>query len=180
MHLIAPVTLGLAALLAAAPLSAVQPLSSEPRNAELGTSRGGSTAVSKFRGKPVILFFEDRDSPDLNKEFKDRLFQMGQERNLLDAAHVVAVANLEPFDFFPARDFALAAVRKEEARWGIPILIDWKGALSAAPWNLPEDTSSVTLLDSEGRVVYEHSGLLSKADQQRFLERLSSLLGVTL
>ena len=149
-------------------------------DAQLGTSRGGRTALSGFRGKPVVLFFEDRDSPDLNKDFKDRLFELGKRHDLLSAAHVVAVANLAAFDFFPAREFALAAVRKEETRWGIPVLIDWRGVLSAAPWDLPKETSSVVLLDSSGRIVYQCSGRLSPEAQQRFFSQLAGLLGVKL
>lgn len=150
------------------------------REAVLETSRGGTSRLSTFRGKPVVLFFESRDSADLNKPFKDRLFAIGRERHLLEAAHVVAVADLTAFDFFPARRFAQDAVRKEEDRWNIPILIDWKGTLTSAPWNLPKDTSSVVLLDAEGRVVYEKSGRLADADQRAFFERLASMLGVSL
>lgn len=149
----------------------------EIMDAKFGTARGGQADLAGYRGKPVVLFFEDRDSPDLNKEFKDALFRMGKERELLDAAHVVAVANLQPFDFFPAREFALAAVRKEEQRWGIPILIDWKGQLAKSPWGLPGDTSTIVLLDAEGRLLFARSGELSSAEQQRFFAELERQIG---
>lgn len=150
----------------------------EKMNAKLGTARGGKAELASFRGKPVILFFEDRDSPNVNKGFKDQLFRTARAQGLLQTAHVVAVANLKEFDFFPARQFALSAVREEERRWGIPILIDWKGALSKEPWSLPGKSSTVVLLDSEGRLLYARSGQLSASEQDRFFAELSRVLGI--
>ncbi|WP_422652959.1 TIGR01777 family oxidoreductase [Archangium sp.] len=65
---------------------------------------------------------------------------------LLEAARVVAVTNLESFDFFPARGIALSHVRGEEKKRGIPILVDLKGTLGNAPWKLPRKTSSFQTL----------------------------------
>ncbi|MFY0563913.1 TlpA family protein disulfide reductase [Archangium lansingense] len=134
-------------------------------------------ALSRWRGKPVILFYEDRHSTTLNSPLKEALFSRGQELGLLDAAHVVAVANLESFDFFPARGIALSHVRDEEKKWGIPILVDLKGTLGRAPWNLPTKTSSVVLLDDHGTLVYRYSGRMKEEDQKTFFQTLGALLG---
>ncbi|WP_386981076.1 hypothetical protein [Archangium violaceum] len=108
---------------------------------------------------------------------KEALFSKGRELGLLDAASVVAVANLESFNFFPARGIALSHVRDEEKKWGIPILVDLKGTLGAAPWNLPTKTSSVLLLDSQGALVYRYSGRMKDEDQKTFFQTLGALLG---
>ncbi|MFE8605344.1 hypothetical protein AB8V91_51050 [Archangium violaceum] len=134
-------------------------------------------AISRWRGKPVILFYEDRHSTTLNSSLKEALFSKGRELGLLDAASVVAVANLESFNFFPARGIALSHVRDEEKKWGIPILVDLKGTLGAAPWNLPTKTSSVLLLDSQGALVYRYSGRMKDEDQKTFFQTLGALLG---
>jgi hypothetical protein len=165
-----------AALLAASPSPADEPQVGR-MDATLRGANGKEVAISRWRGKPVILFYEDRHSTTLNSPLKEALFSKGQELGLLEAAFVVAVANLESFDFFPARGIALSYVRDEEKKWGIPILVDLKGTLGAAPWNLPTKTSSVLLLDGNGTLVYRYSGRMKDEDQRAFFQTLGVLLG---
>ena len=165
-----------AALLATSPSLATAPQVG-PMDATLRGSNGKEVALSRWRGKPVILFYEDRHSTTLNSPLKDALFSRGKELGLLEAAFVVAVANLESYDFFPARGIALSHVRAEEKKWGIPILVDLKGTLGAAPWNLPTKTSSVLLLDGNGTLVYRYSGRMKEEDQGTFFQALGTLLG---
>nr|BDT31324.1 peroxiredoxin family protein [Myxococcus sp. MH1] len=151
-----------------------------PQDATLRTSSGEEVRLSRWRGKPVILFYEDKDSTKLNAGLKEELFARGKERNLLGAATVVAVANLMKFDFFPARQIALSYVRDEEKKVGVPILVDLKGAMGEAPWMLPLKTSNVLLLDAQGVLVYRHSGKMKPEEQTAFFESLSKLVGVDL
>ncbi|WP_171818315.1 peroxiredoxin family protein [Pyxidicoccus fallax] len=151
-----------------------------PVDATLRTSSGEQVRLSRWRGKPVILFYEDKDSTTLNSPLKETLFARGRERGLLNAAWVVAVANLQKFDFFPARQIALSYVRDEEKKVGVPILVDLDGTLGAAPWELPMKTSNVLLLDAEGAVVFRHSGRMKPEEQEAFFVALSRLVGVDL
>ncbi|WP_170115563.1 hypothetical protein [Melittangium boletus] len=164
------------ALLATRPALAASP-EAGPMDASLWDSRGKEVALSKWRGKPVILFYEDRHSTTLNSALKEALFNRGQQMGLLDAAFVVAVANLESFDFFPARDIALSHVRDEEKKWNLPILVDLKGTMSGPPWNLPKKTSSVMLLTPEGKPVFRYSGRMDREDMDDFFMQLGRLLG---
>jgi hypothetical protein len=166
-----------AALLAASPSIAAESPQVGPMDATLRGSNGKEVTISRWRGKPVILFYEDRHSTTLNSPLKEALFSRGEELGLLDAAFVLAVANLESYDFFPARGIALSYVRDEEKKWGIPILVDLKGTLGAAPWNLPTKTSSVLLLDGHGTLVYRYSGRMKDEDQKAFFQALGGLLG---
>jgi hypothetical protein len=164
------------ALLATSPSLATGP-SPGPLDATLRGSDGKEVALSRWRGKPVILFYEDRHSTTLNSSFKEALFARGRSQGLLDAAWVVAVANLEAYDFFPARGIALSHVRAEEKKWGVPILVDLKGTLGQSPWSLPKKTSSVLLLDGGGQVVFRYSGRMKEKDMEAFFEALGELLG---
>nr|QKW93837.1 peroxiredoxin [Vitiosangium cumulatum] len=174
-------TTWIAGMLTVALLTASSTPTTEPRvgpmDATLRDSDGKEVALSRWRGKPVILFYEDRHSTTLNSPFKQALFARGEELGLLDAAWVVAVANLESFNFFPARGIALSHVRDEEKKWGIPILVDLKGTLGKAPWNLPRKTSSVLLLDGNGTIVYRYSGRMEDEDMETFFHTLGALLG---
>jgi hypothetical protein len=151
-----------------------------PVDATLRTSKGEQIQLSKWRGKPVILFYEDKDSTTLNLSLKEELFARGKERGLLESAFVVAVANLKSFDFFPAREIALSFVRDEEKKAGVPILVDLKGTMGAAPWGLPMKTSNVLLLDATGALVFRHSGKMKPEEQAAFFVTLSQLVGVDL
>jgi hypothetical protein len=94
----------LAGLLTMTLIASGAPDSSPPANpldATLHSSDGGQAPLSKWRGKPVSLFYEDKDSTKLNQALKEELFERGQQHGLLEAAWVVAVANLEKFNFFP-------------------------------------------------------------------------------
>ncbi|HYI00764.1 hypothetical protein [Hyalangium sp.] len=155
-------------------------LRSSPLEATLKSSAGVQTPLSKWRGKPVILFYEDKDSTQLNLALKEELFERGKKHGLLEAAWVVAVANLEKFNFFPARQIALSHVRAEEKKAGVPILVDLEGTLGGPPWALPKKTSTVMLLDATGAVVYSYSGRLEAAEQKTFFDALSRLLGMEL
>ena len=149
----------------------------EPVDATLSTSSGERVQLARWRGKPVILFYEDKDSTTLNAPLKAELFTRGRERGLLQSAFVVAVANLEKYDFFPAREIALSYVRDEEKKAGVPILVDLKGTLGQEPLKLPTKTSTVMLLDAEGAPVYRHSGRMKPEEQARFFTALSELVG---
>lgn len=162
--------------LAAGSASGTAPMP-EPVDATLRSSKGEQVRLSRWRGKPVILFYEDKDSTTLNAPLKEALFTVGRERGLLQSASVVAVANLEKFDFFPARGIALSYVRDEEKKVGIPILVDLDGTLGQPPWGLPTKTSNVLLLDSEGAVVFRHAGRMKPEEQERFFVALGQLVG---
>ncbi len=152
---------------------------SELLDAFLVSSSGAATRLLTQFGMPTVLFYEDRYSTLLNQRTKEELFARGKRDGLLRAARVVAVANLEGYDWFPARNFALAAVRDAEKKAGVPVLVDWSGALSAPPWNLPAKTSSVLLFDAAGRVVFERSGQLSEHDQAALFQNLRDLIDAT-
>lgn len=149
----------------------------EALDATLSTSKGERVQLSRWRGKPVILFYEDKDSTTLNAPLKAELFTRGRERGLLQSAFVVAVANLEKYDFFPAREIALSYVRDEEKKAGVPILVDLRGTLGQAPWKLPTKTSTVMLLDAAGTPVFRSSGRMKPEDQERFFVVLGELVG---
>jgi len=148
----------------------------QPLDASLVSSRGEAVQLKAHFGLPTVLFYEDRQSTALNQQTKDELFARGKRDGLLQAAKVVAVANLEGYDWFPARDFALAGVRDAEVKAGVPVLVDWRGVLTAPPWGLPARTSSVLLLDPVGRVTFERSGRLTDADRAALFAALRELI----
>lgn len=181
--LVTALALGLSLPAGAVPRGAQPAASSEapceaaPRDATLRGSDGEAVRLSNWWGKPVILFYEDRHSLQVNQPLKDALFARGRSAGLLKAASLVAVANLQSFNFFPARGIALSYVRDAEKKSGIPILVDLDGTLAEGEWRLPTKTSSVLLLDRFGTEVFRASGPLSAPERERFFSVLGGLLG---
>ena len=147
-----------------------------PMDASVVTSSGAPASLAAQWGRPAVLFYEDRHSTKLNQALKDELFKRGADAGLLDKVAVVAVANLEGLDWFPARGFALAAVRDSEKEAGVPVFVDWTGVLAKAPWRLPAKTSSVVVLDAAGKVTWQASGALKPAERAAVFAELLRLL----
>jgi hypothetical protein len=145
-------------------------------DAALVDSRGGPVRLSEFRGKPVVLFYEDRASSEQNARLKRALSERAEARRLTGAAHVLGVANVAPYDFWPARNFVLSSIREVERRDRVRVLVDWKRALLQPPWSLPDATSSVVLLDAEGRWVHAWSGPVQDKSLEEFFQALEQLL----
>ncbi len=149
-----------------------------PEDGVMLSTTGGTYVrlADLFRGRPAVLFFEDKDSTTLNQRLKDVLFATGKEKGLLDAVSIVAVANVAAFDWFPARNFVVAAVKDTEKSFGIPIYLDWSGAMTRAPWALKPDSSTVVLLDRAGAVKWKKQGRLAAHEVDEVLARLGELV----
>jgi predicted transcriptional regulator len=151
-----------------------------PLDARVWTSAGREVRLSQFWGKPTVLIHEGRSATELNRNLKDALWRRAHEPGVdPTAAQVLGVAALSELDWFPARALAERAVRERERKVGIPVLIDWKGALSAAPWGLQRATSSVVVLDGRGQVVFRASGALNDEQIQHVFQLLETLIGQT-
>lgn len=150
-----------------------------PLAVQLERTDGTTVDLGSYRGKPAVVFYEDRASTSLNQSVKDAVWARARRDGLERAAHVIAVANIQAYDWIPARTFAVTFIRQMEKRIGIPILLDLRGVLTSPPWNLPDDTGSVLLLDAEGMIVSRQSGALSAADTERLLATMETLVGRT-
>ena len=140
------------------------------------TSSGAKAHLASLWKRPTVLFYEDKDSSRLNQHVKDALFARGRDHGLLEAVSVVAVANVAAFDWFPARNFVLAAVRDVEREAHVAVYLDFKGALATAPWNLPPKSSTVLVLSPEGQVVWKAKGRLSEDELHALFVALEAQL----
>src|SRR5271154_6933496 len=91
--------------------------------------RDAPVQLSSFRGKPLILFYEDRFSAEQNAPLKQVLRERADVLRLGRLVRVVGVANVAAYAFWPARAFVVLAVRAVERRDRIPVMLDWKRTL---------------------------------------------------
>lgn len=144
---------------------------------KLATTSGTYVRLSEaFRARPAVLFYEDKDSTSFNQPLKDALFEAGKKHDLLDAVSVVAIANVRAYDWFPARNFVVQAVKQTEKAVGVPVYLDWTGEMTKAPWSLKPDSSTVVVLDRSGAVRWAKQGKLKPADVQEVLTLISALV----
>jgi hypothetical protein len=144
---------------------------------KLSTTGGAYVRLADvFRGRPTVLFYEDKDSTALNQPLKDALFQTAKTRGLLDAASVVAIANVRSYDWFPARNFVIAAVKSTEKTVGVPVYLDWNGAMTRKPWCLSPQSSTVVVLDRKGAVQLSKKGKLKDDEVAEIFALLERLL----
>jgi len=148
-----------------------------PLDAQVWTAEGRQISLRSFWGKPTVLLYESRAATELNRTLKDALWRRGRDPEARGIAQVLGVAALQELDWWPARALAENAVRARQEQVGIPVLIDWKGVLTGGAWKLRPDSSSVIVLDSEGKAVFRATGALDAAQVQRVFQLLEGLTG---
>ncbi|MDQ3264368.1 MAG: YtfJ family protein [Myxococcota bacterium] len=149
----------------------------EGLDAQVIATDGKPVQLASRWGKPTVLFYEDKDSGTLNQALKDALFRQGAQQDALGAVTVIAVANVREYDWFPARNFVVSAVKDSEKKVGIPVYLDWEGRLSRSPFNLRSTGSTVMVLDGQGRRRWSKTGALSPGEVTQVLALLGELVG---
>lgn len=145
-------------------------------DATVERSNGSTTRLSTLWVKPTVLFYEDRDSTALNDHVKAALAARARDEKAQQQVAVVAVANVAAWDWFPARNFVLAAVKDIEKKVNQPVYLDFKGSLSAAPWGLAAKTSTVLVLDRSGHPTWRAQGRLPQEKVDELFKELERLV----
>ncbi|AKF10870.1 hypothetical protein [Sandaracinus amylolyticus] len=144
---------------------------------ELESSSGGRRRLSEHRGRVVVVFWEDRDHLGDNRALKDALSAIAQDRELGRELSIVAIGDVNAFDFAPARNVVRAAIAAIARTIGVEILFDWQGAMTAAPFSFVRGESNVLVIDREGRALLRCTGALDPSQQRRVLDRVRGAIG---
>ncbi len=141
----------------------------------LESSSGGTRALSSYRGKVAVLFYEDRHHTETNARVKEAVARYGQEHRLRDQVEVVAVANLMGYDFAPASTIARKAIRTIASRFGIEILMDWRG-IAIESLGVKDASANVIVMDRAGVVKFRAVGRLGDEEQKALLAAVTASL----
>lgn len=144
-------------------------------NFTLESSGGGNRTLEAYRGKVVVLFYEDRHHTETNARVKEAVGRYGLANGLQDKVAVVAVANLKGFDFAPASTIARKAIQTIASRFKIEILMDWRGALIDG-LGMKDANANVAVIDPDGHLRWRNSGRLSEEDQKSLLSSVQASL----
>ena len=122
-------------------------------------------------GRSCVLVVED-DTSQLRRQRAHEI--IGRH-----TVEVVAIADVARYRLWPARTFALAAVRKTEAQEGVTVWLDWHDAVRTALAILPGQTAFV-VVDGAGCVVFFAQGQLDEALEHALDEALTRVQALPL
>ena len=158
-------------ILLATPASALPRVGRALPAAVVVDAEGTPVQTDRLRGRPVLIVYESRESNTQNQRLKDRLSKLAEGGRYRSRVHLLPIASVSQFDFWPARGFVEDAIEDESERIGTTIYCDWDGSFARA-LNLRPQHSSVILVSRQGRVVFAYEGALSRRAQNRLLELL--------
>jgi predicted transcriptional regulator len=120
--------------------------------------------TSAFKGRPIVVVYEAKDSKSANTAFKSDLTRLMKEKPLRDAVVVAAVADVSEYDSWPAKGFVKDAIRDEQKKTGTTIWCDWDASFRKA-FDLTRGKSNVLVLGRDGRVRFAAAGARTAAQR---------------
>ena len=127
-----------------------------------------------YRGKPHVVVYEDKDAGSQNRRahvLLDKLSSFPQNHGRYE---VIAVADVEQYDFWPAKKYVLEHLRKEMVDEKSIIFCDWKGK-ARKTWGLAKKKSVILVLDEEGKLRFAAQGPMSDEQYKAFGDALVAL-----
>jgi hypothetical protein len=124
---------------------------------------------------PVVVFYEDKDAAKQNaraREVVGTFTDVKANRKLFD---FVPVADVEKWNWWPARRYVLSEVRDAERDAEFPIFLDWRGDVRKQ-WGLTRGKSGVLLLGSDGKVLFAAEGTLGEEQLKEIAARLREIV----
>jgi len=158
---------------------ALTPIGARCPSAHVVDADGRALHLSKIRGKPILILYEDRDSASVNAAFKSDLSALAKGDRYRDAVALVPVADVQGFNFWPVRGFVKSAIRTESKKAGATIYCDWDGTFQRAA-GITRGTSSVILIGRGERVLFAAEGQLSSDQRARVLSLLRDEVNASL
>lgn len=141
-------------------------------------AEGRGLDLRAVKGKPTLLVYEDQEATKQNVELKTQLAKLAAGERYRAAIALVAVADVEGYDYWPARGFVKSAIRAESKKLGNTIYVDWTGAVRKAS-GFSKGKSTILLVGTDGKVLFSHEGKLPPAEREKLLTLLRSQVEAT-
>lgn len=166
---IAGLTIALAAV--ARPAGALAPAGSIRPAARVVDADDRVLDLRAVNGKPILVIYEDQSSAKMNDALKVDLALLARGDRYRAAVVLVPVADVQDYDFWPARGFVKDAIRGESKKIGSTIYCDWDGTFQRSA-GFQRGTSSVLLIGRDARVRFASQGQLDKAARAQVIALL--------
>ncbi|HEU4409251.1 MAG TPA: glycosyltransferase [Polyangiaceae bacterium] len=161
---------------------AAQPALARPKpgeaglNARLEDADGRALELKAFRGKPILILYEDKGSAKQNQVLKDRLAELARGDKYRGRVVLAAVADVSSYDYWPVKGFVKDAIRDESRKVGTTIYCDWDGSFRSA-YGFRKGVSSVVLIDRRGYVIFSAEGVVDAEGRRKLIELLKAEVG---
>jgi hypothetical protein len=140
-------------------------------NARLEDADGRALELKAFKGKPILIVYEDKDSAAQNQPLKDALSKLARGDRYKNAVALAAVADVSSYDYWPVKGFVKDSIREESRKQKTTIYCDWSGAFRGT-YRLRSGVSSIVLIGRDGYVRFAAEGVVSPARRQQLIELL--------
>lgn len=140
-------------------------------NARLEDADGRALELKAWKGKPILIVYEDKDSATQNQPLKDALSKLAKGDRYKSAVALAAVADVSAYDFWPVKGFVKDSIREESRKQGTTIYCDWSGTFRGA-YRLKAGVSSIVLVGRDGHVLFAAEGAVSAGERKRLLDLL--------
>jgi len=141
---------------------------------------GDGTALGKLDllGNVSVIFYEDRQSVEINSSLKYALGNLVEsDRDRYGAVRFVQIVDASSANFL-TRTIWKRMLLKKSREAGIPVYADWKGSLIGR-LGLVRGTSNVLIIDRKGVLRYREVGPIQSEKLNRFYSILDELTGST-
>jgi len=142
-------------------------------NAKVEDSEGKAVEIKSLKGKPIVIVYDDRTSAPKSESFRRDLVKLLKSGPYASKVSLLLVADVSPYDFWPARGSVKDAVREETKKQGTTVYCDWTGGMRTA-YKLKNEITSVVMVGKDGRVAFAKEGVPAASDQKRLVEALNA------
>ena len=142
-------------------------------NARIEDADGRAVELKAFKGKPILIVYEDKDSAAQNQPLKDALSKLAKGDRYKSAVALAAVADVSAYDFWPVKGFVKDAIREESRKQGTTIYCDWSGTFRGT-YQLRRGVSSIVLIGRDGHVLFAAEGAVGADQRKRLVELLKA------
>jgi hypothetical protein len=142
-------------------------------NARLEDADGRAQELKAWKGKPILIVYEDKESATQNQPLKDILSKLAKGDRYKAAVALAAVADVSAYDYWPVKGFVKDAIRDESRKQGTTIYCDWSGSFRGA-YRFHRGLSSIVLVGRDGHVLFAAEGVVSADQRQRLVDLLKS------
>jgi predicted transcriptional regulator len=162
-----------AAMLLAPALAAARPLGVPLPPVTVEDTAGKPRTIPDGR-LPLVVLYEDQNAGKQNVRAREVLGRFTDRPENRTRFEFMAIADLEKWNWWPARHYALADLRDISKRENTPVWCDWKGQLRRA-WRLERGKSGILVLAPDGVVRFAAEGTLSAPQLDELVARLLEL-----
>jgi hypothetical protein len=127
---------------------------------------------------PVLVMYEDKDAQKQNERARQVLGKITDRPENRARFEFVAVADVDAWNWWPAKKYVLADLKKIALKENTRLFADWTGAVKKA-WGFKPHKSVLLLAASDGTVKFAAEGALTEAQLQALVAELKALGSTT-